>query len=205
MHTCSEAATRSWIYLFAHHRHPLPCHGPHEPVGLSGSRASAVRKARGTSTRPVYLPIRQLLSSYDPPMEESVSTTRLDRHSTERLVPLRRALGVTTFGLNQLVLGPGQRGRIHRHHRQEEVYLVIEGTLTLVVEGEQTDLEAGELVRVPPQARRQLVNRGPEQLILLAIGGHGEHQGRDGEAFSSWDQEHGVPPQELELPPDLPV
>ena len=50
---------------------------------------------------------------------------------------LRRALGVTSFGINQMVLEPRQRGRIHRHARQEEVYLVLEGTLTLLVEGEE--------------------------------------------------------------------
>jgi len=61
----------------------------------------------------------------------------------------------------------------------------------------------GELIRVAPAVRRQLVNRGPRRLVLLALGGHGEHQGRDGEAFASWEQQVGVAPQELPLPPDL--
>ena len=39
-----------------------------------------------------------------------------------------------------MMLRPGQRGRIHRHERQEEVYLVLRGTLTLEVEGEERDL-----------------------------------------------------------------
>jgi hypothetical protein len=29
------------------------------------------------------------------------------------------------------------------------------------------------------------------------------HDGRDGEAFASWQDQVGVPPQELPLPPDL--
>ena len=136
-------------------------------------------------------------------MEHGTARARLAGDAPERFVRLRHDLGVTTFGLNQIVLRPGQRGRIHRHARQEEVYLVLDGTLTLLVEGEETVLERGELVRVAPDLRRQLVNRGPEALSLLALGGSGEHDGRDGEAFTDWDQERGAPPQEVPLPEDL--
>ena len=138
-------------------------------------------------------------------MEQGIARTRLDYDTGERLLPLRRQLGVTTFGINQLVLQPGQRGRIHRHARQEEVYLVLEGTLTLLIEGEEERLDRGELIRIAPDVRRQLANRGPDRVVLLALGGSGEHVGRDGEAFADWDHARGVSPQELPLPSDLPV
>jgi uncharacterized cupin superfamily protein len=138
-------------------------------------------------------------------VESGVARSRLDPGAGERFVSLRRALGVTSFGINQLVLEPGQRGRIHRHRRQEEVYLVVEGTLSLLVEGEETTLEAGELVRVAPDVRRQLVNRGPARVVLVALGGDGEHGGRDGEAFESWDATESAPPQDIPLPEDLPA
>ncbi|HWE14988.1 MAG TPA: cupin domain-containing protein [Solirubrobacteraceae bacterium] len=136
-------------------------------------------------------------------VEEGMARTRLDPDSGDRFVPLRRQLGVTSFGMNQIVLQPGQRGRIHRHQRQEEVYLVMEGQLDLFVEGEASRMSVGELVRVAPRLRRQLVNRGPGRLVLLALGGDGEHQGRDSDAFASWEDQVGAPPQELPLPPDL--
>jgi mannose-6-phosphate isomerase-like protein (cupin superfamily) len=136
-------------------------------------------------------------------VEPGTARARIDREAAERFVPLRRQLGVTSFGLNAIVLRPGERGRIHRHTRQEEVYLVLEGTLTLVVEDEESTLERDELVRVAPAVRRQLVNRGPGRLVLLALGGDGQHEGRDGEAFASWDDTQGAPPQEVPLPPDL--
>jgi mannose-6-phosphate isomerase-like protein (cupin superfamily) len=138
-----------------------------------------------------------------PDVEDGIARARIDPEVGERFLSLRRALGVSSFGINQIVLEPGQRGRIHRHERQEEVYLVVQGHLTLVVEGEESELGEGELVRVAPAVRRQLVNRGPARLVLVALGGAGEHQGRDGEAFASWEQESGVSPQELPLPPDL--
>ncbi len=133
-----------------------------------------------------------------------IGRARLEPGSTERFVRLRSELGVSSFGLNQLNLAPGQRGRIHRHARQEEVYLVIEGELTVEVEGTEPQvLGSGELIRIDPRLKRQLANRGREPLTLVAIGGYGEHEGRDGEAFTGWEQEQGAPPQQVPLPPDL--
>lgn len=139
-------------------------------------------------------------------METGVARARIDPSPGERFVPLRRQLGVTTLGINQIVLKPRQRGRIHRHERQEEVYLVLEGMLTLIVEGEEQTLAAGELARVAPEVRRQLVNGGPEGVSVVALGGADEHHGRDGIAFAGWDTpaDEGVAPQELPLPEDLP-
>jgi mannose-6-phosphate isomerase-like protein (cupin superfamily) len=137
-------------------------------------------------------------------MDDGVAYTRIDLDAPERFVSLRRALGVSTFGMNLIVLQPRQRGRIHRHERQEEVYLVLEGTLTLVVEGEELDLGEGELARVGPGVRRQLINRGPGRLALIALGGAEAHEGRDGLAYASWEDTEGRPPPEVPLPDDLP-
>ena len=138
-------------------------------------------------------------------MESGTTITTIDRGSAERFVPLRRQLGVTSFGLNQIVLAPGERGRIHRHDNQEEVYLVLTGTLTIAVEREELDLEPDQLMRVAPQLRRQLLNRTTEPVVLVALGGALEHVGRDGKAFASWDDETGGSPQEIPLPANLPA
>jgi uncharacterized cupin superfamily protein len=138
-------------------------------------------------------------------MEDGVDFGKLDFATSERFVPLRRLLGVSTFGMNAIVFEPGQRGRIHRHERQEEVYLVLEGELTLLLEGEEHRLERGGVARVAPTVRRQLVNKHGERLVLLALGGAEPHEGRDGEAFEDWDQTSGRPPQEVPLPADVRV
>lgn len=136
-------------------------------------------------------------------MEDGVSTTTLDFTGEERFQALRRELGVSAFGLNLLRLRPGQRGRIHRHERQEEVYLVLEGTLTLAIEGEERELIRGQLARVAPAVRRQLANRGSAPLVILSIGGAEAHEGRDGVAFTAWEDDEGRPPPEVPLPDDL--
>jgi len=140
-------------------------------------------------------------------MEHDVSFSELDLEGEERFQRVRNDLGVESFGLNLLRFAPGQRSRIHRHERQEEVYVVLEGTLTLVVEGnEQHVLRRGAVARVAPDVRRQLVNRHPERLRVLAMGGAQPHEGRDGRAYENWDETgDGRSPQDVPFPDDVPV
>jgi uncharacterized cupin superfamily protein len=139
-------------------------------------------------------------------METGVAFARIDPDGEDRFQRLRQQLGVTTIGINLIRLRPGERGRIHRHLNQEEVYLVLEGTLTLEVEGEPRELTRGDLARVAPEVRRRLVNRHPAPLLIYAIGGANEHEGRDGRAWTDWDEPgEGRPPQELPLPENVPI
>ena len=136
--------------------------------------------------------------------ESDVTFAELDTDTGERFLPLRRQLGVQSFGLNLLTFQPGQRGRVHVHEHQEEVYLVLEGELTLILEGEEHALVPGRLARVPGPVRRQLANKGAERAVLLALGGSGEHQSRDALAWNSWEEDGpGRSPQEVPLPDDL--
>jgi len=138
-------------------------------------------------------------------MEDGVTFAQIDLDGSERFQRLRAELGVTTFGLNLVLLQPGQVGRIHRHEHQEEVYLVLDGELSLLVEGEEHVLGQGALARVAPDVRRQLVNRRPRRVVLLALGGAAAHEGRDGVAFASWEATEGGRPQDIPLPADVPV
>ena len=121
-------------------------------------------------------------------MESGVTFARMDLEHDERFQRLRAELGVSAFGLNLLLLRPGQRSRIHRHMHQEEVYVVLQGTLTLYVEGEPHELVHGELARVAPEGatparqpaserpgdprgRRLGRPRGPRRARLHLLGG----------------------------------
>jgi quercetin dioxygenase-like cupin family protein len=139
-------------------------------------------------------------------VSDQLTSAKLEANPEERFNRLRSQLGVGSFGLNQIVLAPGQRNRIHRHKHQEEVYLVLDGTLTLFVDGEPHEYVQGELVRVAPSVRRQLVNRHRQPLSLLAVGGFvdHEHEGRDAEAFAAWTENEAGSPQTVPQPDDLP-
>jgi uncharacterized cupin superfamily protein len=137
--------------------------------------------------------------------DPDIAFATVDREIGERFQALRRELGVHSFGMNLIRLAPRQRGRIHAHDQQEEVYFVLEGELTLVIEGTEHVLRPDHLARVGATVRRQLVNAGSERVILLALGAVGDHVGRDGHAWASWDDTGpGRPPPEIPLPEDLP-
>jgi len=134
------------------------------------------------------------------------SVATLDRESGERFQSLRRELGIDSFGMNLIVLQPRQRGRVHVHEHQEEAYIVLEGELTLIVDGVEHRLVRDQAARVGPATRRQLVNAGPQRLVLLSLGASGEHEGRDARAWASWEEQGpGSAPQDVPNPEDLPA
>ena len=56
---------------------------------------------------------------------------------------IRRALGVTAFGVNALVMPAGAEGIHHYHDVQDELYFVHRGTGRFEVDGEPMDEAAG--------------------------------------------------------------
>jgi uncharacterized cupin superfamily protein len=85
---------------------------------------------------------------------------------------IRKALGTTAFGLNEVVLPPGMAGNEHDEVEtgHEEVYIVLDGTGRFVIDGAEVDVAAGDYLHVAPAATRQ-VTAGPEGLRFVAIGG----------------------------------
>ncbi len=67
---------------------------------------------------------------------------------------------------------PGAKGRRHRHPRQEETFVVLEGTLTMYVgePSERVDVPRGELIVVDPMTPLQAANLGDEDLLVYAYG-----------------------------------
>lgn len=81
-------------------------------------------------------------------------------------------LGIESFGLQVLDLPGGFTDYPEHDHvedRQEEVYVVLEGSAELEVDGERVPAPAGTLVRVEPESRRKLLP-GQEGVRVLAIG-----------------------------------
>jgi quercetin dioxygenase-like cupin family protein len=138
--------------------------------------------------------------------DPDVAFGALDRDSGERFQALRRQLGVRSFGMNLIVVQPRQRGRIHAHEHQEEVYFVLERELTLLVEGAEHVVGPDRLVRVGPAVRRQLVNAGTGAPRPARPRRIRDHESRDRRAWTSWEDDgRGAPPQEIPLPDDLPI
>jgi mannose-6-phosphate isomerase-like protein (cupin superfamily) len=102
---------------------------------------------------------------------------------------VRRALGVTAFGVNGVVYPPGYPGVHHYHDTQDELYFVHSGTALVEVDGEVRTLGPGGLVHVESTTPRKISNAGDDDLVLLVIGGKGGYVERDGHLVSDEDLE----------------
>jgi quercetin dioxygenase-like cupin family protein len=96
---------------------------------------------------------------------------REDLERTGNWLLVRRSLGVDAFGVNLVEIPPGERIPEHdeteRDH--EELFLVLEGSPSLVVDGREIEAPAGTFARVEPQLSRTVVNHGDEPAAVLIV------------------------------------
>jgi mannose-6-phosphate isomerase-like protein (cupin superfamily) len=94
---------------------------------------------------------------------------------------VRRALGVTAFGVNAVVYPPGFEGFLHYHETQDELYFVHRGHARVQVGDETRELGEGALVHVEAATHRKFWNLSDtDDLVLLVIGGKDGYVERDG-------------------------
>ena len=100
--------------------------------------------------------------------------------------PVRKALGVTAFGINAYTAANAGDEVVEEHTEQqlghEEIYVVVAGHATFTVDGEEVDAPAGTLVYLDDVAeRRQAVAKEPNTTVLAIGGVPGTHD------VSAWE------------------
>ena len=106
--------------------------------------------------------------------------TTIDELGEETFRKVRRALGITAFGANVLVIEPGVVGRAHYHEEQDELYFVHEGRAVFDLPDERVELGTGGLLHVESKTPRRVSNPGPDRLVMLVVGAKDGYVGRDG-------------------------
>ncbi len=95
---------------------------------------------------------------------------------------IRRALGTTAIGINEIRFPPGIEGPEHDEldTGHEEIYIVLEGSGTFTIDGEAVPVVVGDYLRVDADARRQ-AGAGPDGMIFIAAGAKSkpEYDGRE--------------------------
>ena len=76
---------------------------------------------------------------------------------------------------------PRSTGRRHQDHAQEEVFVVVSGTLTMLLgdEPERVDLGPGGVVAVEPMTPLQMRNESDEELVVFVYGAPPLQDGAD--------------------------
>lgn len=82
---------------------------------------------------------------------------------------VRRTLDLRAFGINVVDIPPGEQIPEHdeTERNQEEVFYVLSGKPTLVVDGEDIPARAGTFARLDPEHMRTVRNDGDEPASVL--------------------------------------
>jgi mannose-6-phosphate isomerase-like protein (cupin superfamily) len=79
-------------------------------------------------------------------------------------------IGVESLDVHMNILAPdGPRGRVHRHSRSDNVYIVKSGEGLLTIEGENHAIVADDVVFIPAGARHSLSNVSDGELVIYEI------------------------------------
>jgi len=83
----------------------------------------------------------------------------------------RKSLGLQSFGMNVAELPPGEM--IPEHDEtgsdQEEVFIVLSGDATVVIDGVDHPAPAGTFARLDPEPTRTVVNRSAADAVVLIV------------------------------------
>jgi mannose-6-phosphate isomerase-like protein (cupin superfamily) len=95
----------------------------------------------------------------------------------------RVELGADQTGMNYLIIKPGKREAFaHKHHRAEEIYVVLAGSGRVKLDDELVELGPLDAVRVAPGTARTF-EAGSEGLEVLIFGPRVEGDGEIVEGF----------------------
>jgi uncharacterized cupin superfamily protein len=120
-------------------------------------------------------------SSADPNKLEYEERPPKEGEEARSTADLTSALGLEQSRAKLWRYPPHSTGRRHRDHVQEEVFVVVSGTLTALLgdEPERVDLGPGGVVRVEPMTALQLRNESDEELVFFAYGAPPIQEGAD--------------------------
>jgi tetratricopeptide (TPR) repeat protein len=105
---------------------------------------------------------------------------------TLQWTPLRKHFGITAFGINAYTATEAGQDVVEEHTEErlghEEVYVVVSGRATFVIDGDERELAAGSAVFLRDPTIRRYARAEEPGTTVLAIGGKpGQHE------ISAWE------------------
>ena len=103
-----------------------------------------------------------------------------------RWTPLRKHFGITAFGINAYTATEAGQDVVEEHTEErlghEEIYIVVTGRATFVLDGEEREVPAGSAVFLrDPSVKRSARAEEPGTTVLAVGGKPGQHE------ISAWE------------------
>lgn len=78
-------------------------------------------------------------------------------------------LGSRNLSVNWIEVPSGAAEQLRSHEEAEQAYVVVMGSGTMSATGDTQELEAGDLVLIPPATEHSVANDGVEPLALVSV------------------------------------
>lgn len=103
-----------------------------------------------------------------------------------RWTPLRRHFGITAFGINAYTAAEAGQDVVEEHSEErlghEELYVVVSGSATFVLDGDEVEVPAGSAVFLRDPTVKRYARAEEAGTTVLAVGGKpGQHE------ISAWE------------------
>jgi len=111
-----------------------------------------------------------------------VDVKEVEPLSGGRIRPVRKALEIESFGVNEFELAAGSTTYPEHDELktgQDELFVILDGSGTMTVDGESFELQPGRYVYITPESKRH-IDPGRNGLRYVAFGAPaaGKHGGR---------------------------
>jgi uncharacterized cupin superfamily protein len=84
---------------------------------------------------------------------------------------LSRPMGCQAVGFSLVRYKPGQGATyVHRHKVQEEVFITLKGTGSIILDGKRISMPEGTIIRVAPTVYRALGNDSKKDVVYMILG-----------------------------------
>jgi quercetin dioxygenase-like cupin family protein len=104
-------------------------------------------------------------------------------------------LGASSLTARYWRLAPGQANTRHRHRGEAELYVLLEGTGRIRVEGELLTLAPMDAVVVAPDALRQVFNDTEREQLWLIVGAPPDQLSAEDSGWVYPDGRQALPPE----------
>src|SRR5690554_3501795 len=74
-----------------------------------------------------------------------------------------------THKVKRIEVNPKGRLSYQYHYKRSEVWTMVQGKAKVTLDGKELDVEAGDVIEIPKEAKHRIENPGEEMLVFIEV------------------------------------